>query len=160
MFIEPLEPLTLLQELYLSSTEITNIDALHNMTRLRLLDLSYNFIQSINSLENITGLQELYLNSNQINNITQLRNHFFATMGQLTTKPLTEVVENLDWMPLITYLNSTADLLELGVKKANYPFVLNYQPFSNSTAIVGTNNGKTFIIQTFFSDLLKTTKSL
>jgi hypothetical protein len=58
--------------------------------------------------------------------ITGLRNHFFATMGSLTTKPLTEIVENIEWLDLLNYMNSTTDLLELGVKKANFPFVLNY----------------------------------
>lgn len=71
--------------------------------------------------------------STKITQVTQLRNNFFATLGQLTTKPMTEVVDEINWMPLISYLNCGVDLLELGVKKANYPFVFNYQPFTNST---------------------------
>jgi hypothetical protein len=70
--------------------------------------------------------------SGKINQITQLRNNFFATLGQLTTKPMTEVVDEITWMPLMSYLNSGVDLLELGVKNANYPYVFNYQPFTNS----------------------------
>lgn len=80
--------------------------------------------------------------SKLVYDITGLRNHFFATMGQLTTKPITEIVEVIEWEQLLTYMNKTPDLLELGVKKANFPFVLNYQPFSNPGQVVSCNNGK------------------
>ena len=74
--------------------------------------------------------------------ISKLRNNFYATLGQVTTKPLNEIIQDLDWMPLISYLNIGPDLLELGVKKANYPFIFNYQPFSFSERVVTANNGK------------------
>ena len=79
--------------------------------------------------------------SKTVAEITGLRNHFFATMGQLTSKPISEIVENISWMELLTYMNSSPDLLELGVKKASFPFVLNFQPFSNPGQVIGCNNG-------------------
>jgi hypothetical protein len=92
------------------------------------------------------SLQTSPEDAGKIQQITQLRNNFFATLGQLTTKPMTEVVTEINWMPLMNYLNTGVDLLELGVKKANYPFVFNYQPFTNSGQVVGANNGKFFKI--------------
>ena len=80
--------------------------------------------------------------SMKITDITGLRNNFFSTMGQLTTKPLGEIVESIEWIPLLNYLNSAPDLLELGVKGAKFPFVLNYQPFSNPGQVASGNNGK------------------
>lgn len=84
--------------------------------------------------------------SAQIQEITNLRNNFYATLGQLTTKPLNEMVTEVQWMPLMTYLNKGPDLLEFGVKKANYPFTLNYQPFSNSGLVVNGGNGNLIVI--------------
>ena len=55
---------------------------------------------------------------------------------------MTEVVSEILWLPLMSYLNMGVDLLDLGVKKANYPFVFNYQPFTNASQVVGVNNGK------------------
>jgi hypothetical protein len=59
----------------------------------------------------------------------------------MTSKPSTEIIDEINWMPLLSYLNTTPELLELGVKKANYPYVLNFQPLTNASQVVGTNNG-------------------
>lgn len=80
--------------------------------------------------------------SAQIQEITNLRNNFYANLGQLTTKPLNEQVDDIQWMPLMAYLNKGPDLLEFGVKKANYPFTLNFQPFTDSSKVVNGGNGK------------------
>lgn len=111
--------------------------------------------QPADLVKSFDSLQTSPETSSKINSITQLRNNFFATLGQLTTKPLTEVITEIPWMPLMNYLNSGVDLLELGVKQANYPYVFNYQPFTNSSQVVGANNGKKLIQNSAILENLK-----
>ena len=102
--------------------------------------------QPADLVKSFDSLQTSPQDAAKIQQITQLRNNFFATLGQLTTNPLTEVVTEVNWMPLMNYLNMGVDLLELGVKKANYPFVFNYQTFTNTKQVVGVNAGKFLFI--------------
>jgi hypothetical protein len=95
-----------------------------------------DLIKSFDSLQTSPDI------ANRIAEITQLRNNFYAKLGQLTTKPLNEVISEIDWLPLMSYLNAGPDMLQMGVKNANYPFILNFQPFTSANKVVSANNGK------------------
>jgi len=102
-----------------------------------------DLIKSFDSLQTSPDI------ASKINEITQLRNNFYGKLGQLTTKPLNEVIQEIDWLPMMSYLNNGADLLKLGVKNANYPFCLNFQPFTFASKVVTANNGKILNLRFF-----------
>ena len=81
----------------------------------------------------------------KVNQILQLRNNFYGYLGKLTTRNISEYSGSVEWMPLMEYLNKGADLLEIGVKHANYPFKFNYAPFTSPDKTISITNGK-FII--------------
>ena len=103
----------------------------HGVPQAQPADLSKSF-DSLQTTPDISA---------KIAEVTRLRNNFYATMGQITTKPLKEIVSDLEWLPLISYLNVGPDLMDIGVKKANYPFIFNYQPFTFAERVVTANNG-------------------
>lgn len=49
-----------------------------------------------------------------LNEIIQLRNNFYNTFQMLSQKGEHELINEIDWMPLMTYLNKGPNLLEHG----------------------------------------------
>ncbi len=76
----PLEfgDLTALEELDLSSNEISDVSSLSNLTGLRSLDLGSNSISDISPLANLTNLRRLGLVANEVTDISTL-----STLNQL-----------------------------------------------------------------------------
>ena len=72
--ITPLQTLTNLTDLNLSSNYITDITPLRNLTNLTRLILQYNQISDIKPLANLESLSHLSLIGNQINDITPIEN--------------------------------------------------------------------------------------
>ena len=65
-----IESLTGLTTLDLSKNSISNVSSLSTLTQLKTLNLSNNSIGNIESLDSLTALVSLNLNSNKISNIT------------------------------------------------------------------------------------------
>lgn len=103
----------------------------HNLIRAQPVDLSKGF----------DSLQTSPEVAKQIQHINNLRDNFYTTFDQIQSRPLKEVDTSLDWMPLFEYLTNTVELLNLGVKKANYPLSLNYYSFASPSKTIGINNG-------------------
>eukprot|EP01083_Nonionella_stella_P067079 177177_1 len=72
--IEVLGELKKLRELYLPRNKIKDIEPLRELHNLELLDLSANMISDIDALSGLTGLEKLYLSQNNISDINPLRN--------------------------------------------------------------------------------------
>jgi Leucine-rich repeat (LRR) protein len=72
--IQALANLTNLQELYLGVTKVQDIQALANLTNLQKLDLIRNEVQDIQALANLTNLQKLWLGETKVQDIQALAN--------------------------------------------------------------------------------------
>lgn len=62
-------------------------------------------------------------------------------MANITTKPLTEVIIDVDYLSFMPYLQAGPDLMEICVKKANYPVNFVYAPMTMPSSVVTPNNG-------------------
>ena len=80
--------------------------------------------------------------ANKINQLQQMRNMFYSGISDITTKNPTEIITAVDFLNFMPYLQAGPDLLEIGVKNANYPINFSYQPFSWPSKVVDSNNGK------------------
>ncbi|CAK8537470.1 unnamed protein product [Lathyrus sativus] len=101
------------QTLNLSRNKISTIDGLKELTRLRVLDLSYNCISRIGQgLSNCTLIKELYLAGNKINDIEGLHRLFKLTVLDLsfnkitTTKSLGQLVANYNSLQALNLLGN------------------------------------------------------
>ncbi len=70
--ISHLSGLVKLEELYISSNNISNITHLSGLTKLRILNLTANSIESITTLSSLTELEHLYLWGNSITDISPI----------------------------------------------------------------------------------------
>lgn len=60
--------------------------------------------------------------SKKVEAIQRLREQFYSNVNTMEQKPANQMVTEWDWMPCIQYLQVGVDLLELGVKNANFPY--------------------------------------
>ncbi|MQM08064.1 hypothetical protein Taro_040919 [Colocasia esculenta] len=58
-----------LEELYVSKNEVTKIDELSHLHRLRILELGSNRLRVMENLQNLSNLQELWLGRNRIRTV-------------------------------------------------------------------------------------------
>ena len=72
--IAPIQNLTGLTKLTLTSNQISDLTPLANLTKLTELSLSNNQIKDLSPLANLTNLTELYLVGNQISDLSPLAN--------------------------------------------------------------------------------------
>lgn len=79
--------------------------------------------------------------SKQVQHVTGLRNEFYSTFEQIQSRPMNEVNNSLEWMPLFEYLTCGVELLNLAVKKANYPINFNYHSFTFPSRTIGIHDG-------------------
>ncbi|XP_058756042.1 uncharacterized protein LOC131629256 isoform X2 [Vicia villosa] len=143
------------QTLNLSRNKISTIDGLKELTRLRVLDLSYNCISRIGQgLSSCTLIKELYLAGNKINDIEGLHRLFKLTVLDLsfnkitTTKSLGQLVANYNSLQALNLLGnaiqrnigdeqlhkSVSGLLPKLVFLNKLPVFLNKQPLKNKRA--------------------------
>ncbi|GAU40006.1 hypothetical protein TSUD_211260 [Trifolium subterraneum] len=101
------------QTLNLSRNKITTIDGLKELTRLRILDLSYNCITRIGQgLSSCTLIRELYLAGNKISDVEGLHRLFKLTVLDLsfnkitTTKVLGQLVANYNSLLVLNLLGN------------------------------------------------------
>lgn len=80
----------------------------------------------------------------KIGELNTNRNKFYGEVNKATQAPLEEIQDGLDWMSMLAYLNSGPDLLEIAVKRANYPIVLSYMPMTVPTPIQENAGKKSF----------------
>lgn len=102
-----------LNTLNLSRNKINTIDGLRELTRLRVLDLSYNRISRIgHGLSNCTLIKELYLAGNKISDVEGLHRLFKLTVLDLsfnkvsTTKALGQLVANYNTLQALNLLGN------------------------------------------------------
>ncbi|KAL1344631.1 hypothetical protein HN51_018503 [Arachis hypogaea] len=99
--------------LNLSRNKISTIEGLRDLTRLRVLDLSYNRISRIGQgLSNCTLIKELYLAGNKISDVQGLHRLLKLTVLDLsfnkitTTKALGELVANYNSLQALNLLGN------------------------------------------------------
>lgn len=102
-----------LQTLNLSRNKVTTIEGLRELTRLRVLDLSYNRISRIGQgLSNCTLIKELYLAGNKISDVEGLHRLLKLTVLDLsfnkitTTKALGQLVANYNTLQALNLLGN------------------------------------------------------
>lgn len=86
--------------------------------------------------------------SKRIQQINGLRDNFYKTVYDIEARPSNQLVTEIDWLPLFEYINSGPDLLEIGVKNANYPFNFRFSTVLSPSKEILINNG----ISTLTSD--------
>ncbi|KAL5078552.1 hypothetical protein RYX36_006973 [Vicia faba] len=136
------------QTLNLSRNKISTIDGLKELTRLRVLDLSYNCISRIGQgLSSCTLVKELYLAGNKINDIEGLHRLFKLTVLDLSfnkitsTKSLGQLVANYNSLQALNLLGNAIQR-NIGNQQLNKSVsgllpnlvFLNKQPFKNKRA--------------------------
>ena len=100
--ITPLQSLTKLQMLDLSSTHVEDISALKDMTQLHFLDLNSTQVQDISALKELTHLQYLYLSSTQVQDISALKD--LANLQELSLN--STQVQDISALKELTQLQS------------------------------------------------------
>ncbi|KAI5447393.1 hypothetical protein KIW84_015017 [Lathyrus oleraceus] len=102
-----------LHTLNLSRNKISTIEGLRELTRLRVLDLSYNRISRIGQgLSNCTPVKELYLAGNKISDVEGLHRLLKLTVLDLsfnkitTTKALGQLVANYNSLQALNLLGN------------------------------------------------------
>lgn len=80
--------------------------------------------------------------SARIQRINKLRENFYMAVDQIEKKPMNQMVTDLDWMPLFEYLQSGPELLDTGVKNANFPFNFRYTSVLSPSKDITINDGK------------------
>ena len=71
--INAVSNLSNLNKLYIHYNQISDISAVSNLTNLTFLDLGGNQISNINAVSNLSNLNKLYINDNQINDINPIK---------------------------------------------------------------------------------------
>ena len=97
--------------------------------------------------------------------IEGLRANFYNTFNNVQQSGDHEMIDNIDWMPLLTYLNKTPDLLEYS-QQANFPFPMQWESgaYPGSWHTVGDDNEVSATTEILFSrmtcalGLLKSTR--
>lgn len=84
--------------------------------------------------------------ASKIGQINENRNKFYSESSKAIRAPLHEIQDGLDWMSMLQYLNNGPDLLDIAVKKANYPLVFKYIPITTDMPIVSQNGNYNFFL--------------
>lgn len=77
----------------------------------------------------------------KVQHINALRANFYNRVEGIDRTAPNQVIGELDWMPLFEYLHSGADLVELGVKVANFPFHFKYTSVLSPSKDITINDG-------------------
>lgn len=118
-----LEYFTTLENLNLSSNEITDISPLASLTNLTSLDLSKNRIINVSKIETLTNLETLNLSSNEIIDISNLT--YLQSLKSLSLDNNLGIIDlapivNMEHLSYLTIYNTAAS------NPANLKFNLNY----------------------------------
>jgi Leucine-rich repeat (LRR) protein len=62
-----------LKELYLQENKIVKIENVNILSKLVILDISYNLVEHIEGIDNLKELDALYLTTNKIDNVGELK---------------------------------------------------------------------------------------
>lgn len=83
-----------------------------------------------------------------------LRANFYNTFYNVQQAGDHQMIDNMDWMPLLTYLNKTPDLLEYS-QQANFPFPIQWESgaYPGSWHTVGDDNEVSATTEILFSRL-------
>lgn len=86
--------------------------------------------------------------------IEGLRANFYNTFNNIQQQGDHAMIDNIDWLPLLTYLNKTPDLLEYS-QQANFPFPIQWESgaYPGSWHTVGDDNEVSATTEILFSRL-------
>ena len=89
-----------------------------------------------------------------LKNVEGLRNNFYNTFHNIQTAGEHEMIDQLDWFPLLEYMNKSSDLLEYS-QQANFPFPIQWESgaFPGSWHTVGDDNEVSATTEILFSRL-------
>lgn len=92
----------------------------------------------------------------RLNQISALRNNFYSFFSAVAQKSDNELVENVDWLPWMDYLNGVVDLLEFGVKSANFPYDMSWESGASpgSPFRINNDNERAATTELIFSRLM------
>ncbi len=96
----------MLEQLTLSSNNITTITFLSNLSNLKGLNLDHNQISNISSLTQLTKMEELTLNSNNINDLSPILGFRNLSKLEIINNPL----EDCNYEPLIRLNNPGVEI--------------------------------------------------
>ena len=99
----------------------------------------FDLNKSFDSLQTSPGI------SQQVQHINKLRDNFYKTFSEIESKPMNETNNSLEWMQLFEYLNLGVELLNIGVKNANFPFTFNYNSFTFPSKTINISDGNSII---------------
>ena len=74
--------------------------------------------------------------------INSLRDNFYQYVETIDKLAPNQFVGELNWMPMMEYLQNGPDLLELGVKAANFPFTFRYLSVLSPSKDIIINDGR------------------
>ena len=77
----------------------------------------------------------------KIQYIQNLREKFYTNVDLMDKRVPNQFVGEWDWMPLFEYLQAGPELLELGVKVANFPFNFKYTSVLSPSKDILINDG-------------------
>lgn len=72
--VDALVNLTRAEDIYLQGNQLRNVSGLRNLTRISFLDLTNNQLTNVDGLDNLTSVDFLYLGGNPLTNINGLKN--------------------------------------------------------------------------------------
>lgn len=86
--------------------------------------------------------------------IQGLRDNFWNTFNNIQQQGDHAMIDNVDWLPLLTYLNKTPDLLEFS-QQANFPFPMQWESgaFPGSWHTINDDNEVSATTEILFSRL-------
>lgn len=77
----------------------------------------------------------------KIQQIGGLRENFYNYCDVITKMAPNQLVGEVDWMPMFEYLQNGPDLLDLGVKVANFPFNFKFSSVLSPSKEITINDG-------------------
>lgn len=89
-----------------------------------------------------------------LNETQGLRDNFWNTFNNIQQQGDHAMIDNLDWMPLLVYLNKTPDLLEFS-QQANFPYTMQWESgaFPGSWHTINDDNEVSATTEILFSRL-------
>jgi Leucine-rich repeat (LRR) protein len=129
--IEPLQYMKNLEQLYISSNNITSLQAIEGLSSLVGLDASYNQIYDVVALSDLTNLESLYLDHSQVSDLSPLTGlEKLSALGITYTQvfDLTPLVQLPSLMYLYITNSEVEDLSPLSLMPNLYMCDVTYEP--------------------------------
>ena len=128
--------LNYLKELYIYSTNLSDISEISKLNSLEKLDLHNNKISDISPLENLTNLKYLKLNKNSISNLYYLRNMNILEELDLSSNAIYDTANfvedgstvTINNLQILSELNKSGNLNKLNLSNNNG--IIDYSPIN------------------------------